>query len=692
MCQVNKDRSYHLLVVADSSNVTDQLAAILRDAGVLVRIQRLESTAEMELVLRTEQRVCWDLILANANVHPLHALALLRHAGTDIPLIVLTEGPADGQALEAFSYGARDVVGLDEPRLVHVILRELGDADWRRTLGRVQSALQETEQRADALIDTARDPIAYIHEGMHVYANPVYLKMLGFDSLEDLQGVPMLDIIAPEDHDLARDVVRSFGQQQQAPVPRKIGVRNMRGQVFRVSMEMSSATHSGEHCIQVVFHEESDDRAVQEKISRLKELDPLTGLYNRQYLLQAIAQAIEAAVKGGGDSSLLYVELDDPEAIVTSVGIPNADRMLSEVAQLVKSHLGGVETLARFGDYVFCLLMETDDLEQAKALAERVRAAVEDRVFEVEGNSAVITCTVGVCLITGQTHNVHEAILAAQTASSEGRQRGGNQVAVHKGSWQEYAEDKQWPKRIRQALADNRFRLFFQPVVTLHGELQQMYEVLLRMFDEGGNMVLPEQFLSRAVEADLLPALDRWVVEHTLQMLEQERATGKSLSVFIRLSDRSLTDRALLDWFVEQAKAGQIPADRIIFEVSEATAAIQLRYLTLVTAELKPLRFRFALSHFGHRSQSFGLLKHLHVDFVKIDGALVRYLTRDSKAQAAVHSIIEAAHGMGILTVAEDLEDAETLAMLWQYRVDYARGYYIQIPTERPEFDFLANL
>jgi EAL domain-containing protein (putative c-di-GMP-specific phosphodiesterase class I) len=325
-------------------------------------------------------------------------------------------------------------------------------------------------------------------------------------------------------------------------------------------------------------------------------------------------------------------------------------------------------------------------------LADGLRKAIEERVLDVDGKTVVTTCTIGICLITSQTSSVHNAIISAKTASSEGRQRGGNQVAVHQGSWQEYAEDKQWPRRIREALDSDQFRLFYQPVVSLHGEMRELYEVLLRMFDTQGTMLPPEQFMSRAVEAGMVPALDRWVLEHVGPVFARERAKGRDPWFFIRLSEESLSDRPLLDWIEAQARAAALPSDRVVLELSEASAAIHLRDVSALLGLLKPLQFRFALSHFGQRSNSFGLLRHLDVDYVKVDGTLVRYVTRDPKVQASVRAIIEAAHAAGKLTVAEDLEDAETLALLWQYGVDYARGYYVQIPTERPEFDFLANL
>jgi diguanylate cyclase (GGDEF)-like protein/PAS domain S-box-containing protein len=677
--------------LTDSDAVSKQLDVMFREAGMLVRTDRLETSADIELMLGREEDASWDLVLAEARLNPLHALASLRHAGREIPMVVLTPDRDDQRALEALNYGARDVVSLEDKRVLHVILRELGDAERRRSGQRLQAALEESEQRAHALLDSSRDAIAYIHEGMHVYANLEYLHLLGFQRNEDLDGLPILDRIPEDVQPAFKEFMRGVEREGQGPMQLEIRLRAAEGEL-EMMLEARRARYGGEACTQVVFRPRATDKALRKEIAHLKEVDPLTGLYNRQYFLQAIAEAIAKAVKAAGDSTLLYVELDDLEAVTASVGIPATDRVLVEISKLVQQGLGQLGAAARFSDHVFTVLLEMDDLEKANGLAEDLRRAIEAHVFEVDGKTVMTTCTIGVCLITSQTGSVHEALIAAKTASSEGRQRGGNQVAINQGSWQEYAEDKQWPRRIREALEGNQFRLFYQPVVSLHGELRELYEVLLRMFDKQGNMVLPEQFMSRAVEADLIPALDRWVIEHIVPVFAQERAGGRDPYFFIRLSEQTLHDKALLQWVHDEAEAGQIPSDRVILEVSEASAAIHLREITALIGQLKPIQFRFALSHFGQRSNSFGILRHLDVDYVKVDGTLVRYLSRDPKAQATVRSIIETTHGMGKLAVAEDLEDAETLALLWQYGVDYARGYYVQIPTEKPEFDFLANL
>jgi diguanylate cyclase (GGDEF)-like protein/PAS domain S-box-containing protein len=683
-------RSYRLLVVTDSDTVFRQLDSLFKESGMMLRAERLENSTDIELALGREDSH-WDLVLAEVHLDPLHALALLRRSAPDLPMLVLSRDRDDKRAVEALNYGARDIVSLDEKRFLHVVLRELGDAEWRRTGQRLQAALEESEQRASALLDSSREAIAYLHEGMHVYANQEYLKLFGFGGIEDLDGVPLLDLIAADGQSDFKDFMRRTQQTPQGPI--HLVIRLQTGQTQReVTMEARRATYGGEACTQLIVRPRMSDKALETEIRRLRDLDPLTGLFNRQYLLQAVAEAIARAVKGEGDSTLLYVELDDLEAVTASVGIPAADRVLREISAIVSEHIRDGATVARFADQAFTALLDTDDLERVRVLADGLRKAIEERVLDVDGKTVVTTCTIGICLITSQTSSVHNAIISAKTASSEGRQRGGNQVAVHQGSWQEYAEDKQWPRRIREALDSDQFRLFYQPVVSLHGEMRELYEVLLRMFDTQGTMLPPEQFMSRAVEAGMVPALDRWVLEHVGPVFARERAKGRDPWFFIRLSEESLSDRPLLDWIEAQARAAALPSDRVVLELSEASAAIHLRDVSALLGLLKPLQFRFALSHFGQRSNSFGLLRHLDVDYVKVDGTLVRYVTRDPKVQASVRAIIEAAHAAGKLTVAEDLEDAETLALLWQYGVDYARGYYVQIPTERPEFDFLANL
>jgi diguanylate cyclase (GGDEF)-like protein/PAS domain S-box-containing protein len=587
-------------------------------------------------------------------------------------------------------YGARDVVSpAAGGRFAHSVVRELRDLENRRALRRQREALKECEQRAQALIDSSRDAVAYVHEGMHIYANPVYLDTFGFDEAEEITGIPILDMMAPGDHESFKEFLKQFGSGNASVDRTEIHALRADGTQFQAEVSLSAAAMDGEPCTQLVLRDLS---VVQAADAKLAHQDPLTGLYNRQYLIKSVEDAAARANAGQVGGSLLYVELDGFHAVTERVGIAASDLVLAQVADLLRDVGSTAKVISRFGDETFALLLDTDRLDRARTLAEDLRRRVEEQAFDVERQAVILTCSIGVVLIGQGTGSAQDALLAADGACARAKQRGGNNVEVDQPSLKEYAEDQEWPRRIREALQANRFRLYYQPVMSLHGQPLELYEVLLRMLDADDNVLLPQQFLGFAARAGLMTALDRWVIDQAVATAEEAQARGSRLSLLVKLSDESLADDTLVSWLVDLLKSKGIPGDRFIFEVSEVSATAHLGQAKVFSRNLKALHAQFALAHFGQGAHSVGVLKHMPVDFVKISGALIHQLAHDTQRQATVRSIIETAHQMDKMTIAENVEEAASLAVLWQMGADYARGFYVQEPSPTLSFNFSASL
>jgi EAL domain-containing protein (putative c-di-GMP-specific phosphodiesterase class I) len=248
--------------------------------------------------------------------------------------------------------------------------------------------------------------------------------------------------------------------------------------------------------------------------------------------------------------------------------------------------------------------------------------------------------------------------------------------------------DKKWEHTIRAALNENRFRLVFQPIVNLHSKPAENYEILLRMLDEDNKEILPGEFMSAAEHSGLMPELDRWVVNNALTELADRRGAGKDTTFFIKLSGMTLNDKGFPPWLSKQLNSIKLPGDSIVFEISESLA---IRYPTQIKKFinwLKVLHCRSALDHFGTHPQSLDLMKELSADYLKIDRSFMHNLSGNKENKDKVKSIVGTAHALNKLTIAEFVQDANCLSVLWQCGVDYIQGYFLQRPDTAMMYEF----
>ncbi|RMD67909.1 MAG: GGDEF domain-containing protein, partial [Gammaproteobacteria bacterium] len=397
---------FRLVFLMSSSEEAERLASTLRNAGLLIHHTHLDNVQKLEPLLQES----WDLILCEAGLEAIQALAIIKEQGRDIPLIILSPEPSSA-AIDPLAYGARDVVNpAVKALLVHAVKRELEALEQRRMLDHCQHSLGECEERNRILMDSSRDAIAYIHEGMHIYANTAYLDMFGFMDQDELSGVPLLDLIAPEDVPAFKALLRRYQEKGKA-APAEIHVLHSDGRRLKVTVELSPAHMEGEPCMQIVF------RKAQEAAPG-EHLDPLTGLYLRPYFLEALSRAVARAQQGKGDSALLFISLDNLPGIRQALGIQASDHLLAEVAQWIKDALPPGATAARFSEDTLAVLTQ-GGMDDIRAFAENLRRQAEGHVFELLGKTAITTLSIGIALITDQTESADEALRAAESALKE---------------------------------------------------------------------------------------------------------------------------------------------------------------------------------------------------------------------------------------------------------------------------------
>ncbi len=689
---MEKEKTLRLLILEDSLNDAELLASSLRNAGYAVRPHQAEDEEELRALLAGTPV---DLVLcSNTCEEPTleQTLAEIARAAKDIPVIAVADEGGAEAAIDAMRLGACDLVGKDSPdHLCLVVARELKHLETRRKLREQESTLREAEKRCHTLLDSSRDAITYVHEGMHIYANPVYLEMFGFSDLDDVEGLPIMDMVAPQDHGKFKEFLRGLGNDKDGQGEMQVVGLRADGSTFNAAMEFSPASIDGEPCTQIIIRDQSIDKELEKKIKYLSKQDLLTGLYNRQYFMEELERAIAGVASGDARSALLYLEPDNFRGIKDTVGIAGGDLVLSDIANLLKETLDETSVAARFGDFSFSVLIPDSSEEQAQSVAEKIRAAVENHIADVAGTSVTATCSIGITLVGETSGSAQEVLSQADLACEMAAKNGGNAVHLHNpvADRQAGAErDQQWIELLRDALANDRFRLVYQPIVSLHGETQERYEVLVRMDDADGKEVMPGQFIPVAEQNGLMGEVDRWVIQHAMQALSERRRAGHDTTFFIKLSADSLQDEGMPVWLSQELKELRLQGDSIVFEVAEATAVTYLKQVMTFSKRAQELHCGFSLEHYGNGVNSAQLLKHLSVDYLKIDGSFMHNLATDQENQAAVKSITEMAHSMGKTTIAEFVEDANSLAVLWQCGVNFIQGHFLAQATSNLDYDF----
>ncbi len=450
----------------------------------------------------------------------------------------------------------------------------------------------------------------------------------------------------------------------------------------------------------LVFRDVTQPRNLARQLSWQANHDPLTGLVNRRGFEQQLVEAIASAKEKGQQHLLCYLDLDQFKFVNDTCGHIAGDELLRQLAFLLHNQVRSTDTLARLGGDEFAILINQCPLETGRYIADKIRKTIRDFRFVWQDHPFTIGASIGLVVIDVNSHDLNSILSAADAACYAAKDNGRNRVHLYQANDVELARqrgERQWLARINRTLEENRFRLYWQPIAPITKSPStrgKHYEVLLRMVDEVGELLPPMAFIPAAERYGLMPALDRWTISTFLanykRHSQKQLAKGKSLlnSLYtINLSGASINDDKFLPFLKEQFALHQVLPQAICFEITETVAIANLTQAVHFIGELKQLGCCFALDDFGSGMSSFAYLKHLTVDYLKIDGNFVKDIVSDPIDRAMVECINRLGHAIGIQTIAECVENEAILEKLRELGVDYAQGYGIAKPCLLP-FNF----
>ena len=690
---IGKDTALRLILIDDQANEAEAIVSSLRNAGIAVRPQRLEDLDALAQAL-AQQPV--DLVLAEHASRQVpfdEVAAVVMGSGRDVPLLAVLDGVNDEILDSVQQQGAQAVALRSRPlQFLKAVRDAWQDLDARRSQRRLEAQTRETERRCDMLIDSSRDPIAYIHEGMHIRANQAYLEMFGHESFEDIEGMSLLDLVASRHVAEFKTLLKGLSKGEPPPPRYEVTARDIEGNEFAAVMEFTAAHYEGEPCQQVVFRRQAVDAdpELARQLEELKQRDQATGLLNRQTFLHRLEEMVADTAKNGGVHGLLLVEPDHAMQLLQVVGLGGSDELMASLSRRLGEVVPANLVTARVGEHQFAVLVKDGDHVHTSELAENIRKAFAGHVVEVGPNSLNATVSIGGVQISEKIASVPQVLAKAQHGLTVAHDVGGNGFEIFDPSAADRAEEERvrtWVGRIREALDADRFVLHYQPVVSLQGEREEMYEVFLRMVTPMGELVPPLTFFQIAEDNGLLPEIDAWVVRRAVRLVAERLAAGHRTRILVKLTQASLQQQSLIDLVTEEVSSSGIPGELVVFSIPEAKVFAHLRAAQHFQASVSEVGCQLCLEQFGSGLNSSQLLSHLTVDILKLDRTITRELG-DPENQDRVRHIATMAKASHMRTIADFVEDAANIAFLFGSGVDYLQGQFMAPVSPSMDYDF----
>ncbi|MCO7635116.1 EAL domain-containing protein [Pseudomonas guariconensis] len=569
---------------------------------------------------------------------------------------------------------------------------------WRRSgklLAQRQAfatALQAERERAQITLQSIGDAVITTDvEGCIVYMNPAAEQLTHWQA-GHAQGLPLAALFSLVDeqaeHDSRTLVEQVLSGSLKGGSEHARLIQRLDGSTVSINLVGSPILTDGQLSgIVLALHDMTQERQYIANLSWQATHDALTGLANRREFEYRLEQALNGLARQSGRHSLMFLDLDQFKLVNDTCGHAAGDELLRHICAVLQAGLREGDTLARLGGDEFGVLLVNCPPEHAERIAEQLRQSVQSLHFVWKGRPFVTTVSIGLVHVTQAPGTLEASLRAADMACYMAKEKGRNRVQVYHADDSELSlrfGEMAWIQRLHLALEENRFCLYAQEIAPLKAlEGPGHVEILLRLHDESGRTILPDSFIPAAERYGLMTALDRWVVRNVFQVIRQcldEGREGPLAMCAINLSGSSIGDDNFLEYLQRLFGEFGIPPRLICFEITETIAIANLGSAIRFINELKGLGCRFSLDDFCAGMSSFAYLKHLPVDFLKIDGSFVKDMLDDPVNRAMVEVINHIGHVMGKRTIAEFVETPLIEQALQEIGVDYAQGYLIERP------------
>jgi diguanylate cyclase (GGDEF)-like protein/PAS domain S-box-containing protein len=690
----SKSESLRLLVVDDEQLGAEAITDLLKAQGVVTRMHLLDDREELEKSLRQP----WDLLLFG-NAYDLSyqdAMSMVRGAGKDLPVIVMPAADANRAPLserdqtpqvvaEALAAGVTDVIERhSQQHLVTSIRRELRNLNYRRSKRDLEGMLAEAERRAQLLLKNSRSAVAYIHDGVHIYANDTYLQLFGHDTVDELMGMPVIDLVHSEDIKSFKEFLRTYskGNHDQS----EFSFRGMRvdHSSFDAMLQLAPASYEGEPCIQIIIQRQGEFNAeLEAQLAAVERTDPLTGIGNRVAFEEALLEARSNAVKKGTQYALLFISVDNIGQINASTGLSGSDAAMVAITGLLSQQFGD-SSLSRFGDASFTVIVPAVSSDAVLQRSQQLVESVAALLIDVDKRTVQTTVSIGIAMIGETSPEGQELLERAFDAADKVKLKNkgiGNGINLYSPAENATQSDSALRELLEEAIEQNKFRLMFQPLYDTEDENALFYEVFLRLPLADGKLMAPDEFMPVAQRFKMDGRLDRWVLLNACKRLKAHLIKHPNTRLLLNLTAESLQDPSLPDLLGKLSRAIGGGHNPLVLQFNESDVINYLKVASENVARFRDAGCAVSISNFGTALNALNTLTHVNANIIKLDKSYVKDLSQDENFAAAKRLTADITALEREVIVAY-IENPAAMSKAWSMGARYLQGYYLSQPNE----------
>ncbi len=665
--------SAYLLVVDSSPDHAQVINSFLRNAGVAVRVISASGLDELEIVLR--EKTPFLILLGRRLPHSMTISQVLQAADEQkIPLVMQVQAE-DADNIEA-AIASRPLLIINsesDEQLMQVVKQHLSGGKTLREYDELLQKQEELQHRYNLLLDSARDSIAYIHEGLHVYANRAYLDLLQVKTVDEIEGISLLELMTA---DAGVDLKKLLHDMNESDFPEQtlvVTINALGGKQLQAELTFSPVRFNGELCIQMLVREQDANLVLQEELDRLRKTDHLTHMINRKTFTARLSEMLGDGKGNDHRTAVMYIETDGIAELQQHLGMEGIDTYIMDLANIISGCISEGDIPARFSDHGFTVIIRREEGSSLQQTGDCILENYANHIIDLGTQTRTASCSIGMTTLGPLTHDAEEVIAQAKAAFEQAAQKGGTMVrykpaltTVHSGE-----SERDWVERIRYALNNHDFYTVQQSIVDLEGENEGLFENRTFMREDGGDTMASE-FMLAAERNDLGSTIDRHVVPQIMLAI-----AGTGDRHIINLSTNSILDFSFPNWFQRMLTETEVEASQIILQVSAMVAESHLKPTRRLVDELQHLGCSFVLSEFDNDRRTIQLLDHLPVRMIKLRPGLAQGLSANTTNQEIIRAVVRAVEARNITIIADEVRDASDLAALWQCGVKLVTGDFL---------------
>ena len=681
----------NLLVIDDDQLYAERLVHLLGCYYDTINLGFLDDKEELLKSLRQP----WDvLVFGNAyDMSFTDVVGVVQEQSIDLPMICLFNEEMAASANN--DEGLPDIISgtmvkslkVDqEMAVVMSICLQHDNLRSRRELRTLRHVLSEAEQRANVLIKNSKSAVAYIDQGIHIFANDPYLQLFGFESINDAIGVPVVDLIAGGDNVKGfKQFLRQFDKGSRQEVEFNFESKRMDGSTFEAKLQLAAATLDGEPVTQVIIQQNHNNSAeVAKRLAAAECKDSLTGINNRRGFEEQMAIVYQQARQGVLTAGLLYIQLDNVGKIRSSLGLQGVDATVKQVAYALDELISDGH-VSRFSDTAFTILVEDKSTTELETLAKHIGSHISDMLIEVDKRTTSTTVSIGIVKIETNTAEPSIVLERAMDAISQIMIETSN----HGGTYHLYdpsehanSDDHALAESLVDAIANSRFELSFQPIYDINNDRSDFFEVYLRLplADADNTILTPDQFMAVAKTHKLLEKIDRWVLINACKKVNEVRKTHPEARLLVQLTSASLIDKKLPSVASQLIKAVGGAAGVLTLQFNEKDVSDHLTVAKTQFAALSQVSCQMGINNFGSSAKSIEIVSFVQPDMVRLARSYVDGIDSADNLET-VKSLIMRTNEVNVDVLMPYIEDAATMSVAWSVGARYLQGYYLEEPS-----------